>query len=224
MTSETVDQTADLRVSPADARPLIEVREPQGLLPDPDRPLPAPGRRGAGRRRHQLRDPQGRDARPGGRVRLRQEHHRPGADPAARRDRRHGQLRWRGPHDRVEERAAQDAPPDADHLPGSLLLPQSAHDRRLDHRRAARDPSPGQRQGKGRARPRAAHAWSGSTRTTPTATRTSSAAASASASAWPAPWRSSRSSSSATSRSARSTSRSRPRSSTCSWSCASSSA
>ena len=94
---------------------------------------------------------------------------------------------------------------------------EPAHDGRLDHRRAARDPQPRQAARReqervrellraGRPQP-AVHA---------TATRTSSAAASGSASASPARWRWSRSSSSATSRSARSTSRSRRRSSTCS--------
>ena len=49
--------------------------------------------------------------------------------------------------------AAQAAPPDADHLPGSVLVAQSAHDRRRDRARGTHDPPP--RRGRGRRRARA---------------------------------------------------------------------
>ena len=52
---------------------------PLQALPDPRRLLPPPGRRGQGRRRHLLRRHARRDARPRGRVGLRQVHHRAAA-------------------------------------------------------------------------------------------------------------------------------------------------
>ena len=194
-------------------------RPPQGPLPDPERHLP--DRSGTVRAvddvTFQIRKGEtfglvgesgcGKSTTGRAVIRLR--------DPTDR----HGPLRRQGPDDPHGRRPAQDAPPDADHLPGPVQQPQPAHDGRLDHRRAARDPQAGQRRGRRRARRASCSRWSGSTRSTPTATRTSSPAASASASASPARSRWSRSSSSATSRSARSTSRSRRRSSTCWSSC-----
>ena len=111
------------------------------------------------------------------------------------------------------------APLDADHLPGSVRLAQSAHVGRRDHRRAAAHSRDRHGQGGRRARARAARAGRPAARTTPTAIRTSSPAGSASASASRARSPSIRGSSSATSRSRRSTSRFRRRSSTCSRTC-----
>ena len=65
------------------ATAVLEVDGPGQALPaDQGRGLQAPGRHGARGRRHQLRHPRGRDARPGRRVRLRQDHHAHG-DPGA---------------------------------------------------------------------------------------------------------------------------------------------
>ncbi len=56
-----------------------------------------------------------------------------------------------GPFDGVDliepqaRRAAHDAPPDADHLPGPVRLARPADDGRLDRRRADRDAQPGRR-------------------------------------------------------------------------------
>ena len=170
---------------------------------------------GQGRRRRDLRRPPRRDARPGRRVGLRQEHDRPGDDPAARRDQRDGPVRRRRPRVAEDRRAAPDAPPDADHLPGPVRLARPADDGR---RRSS--PSRSRPTTWPRARPRTSGSptcsgWSASTRSTSSATRTSSPAGSASASASPARSPSNPSSSSATSRSRRSTCRSRRRSSTC---------
>ena len=55
-------------------------------------------------------------------------------------------------------RAAQDAPPDADHLPGPVRVARPADDGRLDHRRADRDPRPRQGRRQARADRRAAAA------------------------------------------------------------------
>ena len=48
-------------------------------------------------------------------------------------------------------RAAQDAPPDADHLPGPVRVAGPAHDRRRHDRRTDRHPRPGLRAGEARA-------------------------------------------------------------------------
>ena len=58
----------------------------------------APGRRGAGGRRHRLRGRAGRDARRGRRVRLRQVDHGPADHPAAGADRRPDRVRGPGHH------------------------------------------------------------------------------------------------------------------------------
>ena len=125
-----------------------------------------------------------RDAGPGRRIRLRQDHGRP-ADPAARgADRRRDPLRGRRPRPRRAAEHEGDAPQDPGDLPGPLFVAQSAHDGRPDHRRAAarlqaRRPT---------ARPsasasRAAGAGRAASRTWRSAIRTSCPAASASASA-----------------------------------------
>ena len=190
-------------------------RRPQGPFPDPGGDLQERQGRGQGGRRHHRRRPSWRDPGPRRRVRLRQEHHRPGDDPAPRRDRRQRPVRRRRPLLAQARRAAQVPPPDADHLPGPVRVARPADDGQRDRQRADRDPQPRPGVGQGRAGGRAADAWSASTRSTSSATPTSSPAASASASGSPARSRSSPSSSSATSRSPRSTCRSRPRSSTC---------
>ena len=113
-------------------------------------------------------------------------------------------------------RPAPAAPEVPDGLPGPVLEPRPAPDRRRDPGRAAARPQPRHGQGPRGAGRRAARPGRPRHRRSSSATRTSSAAASASASASPgrSPW--SPSSSSATSRSAPSTCRSRRRSSTCS--------
>ena len=158
----------------------------------------------------------GRGARPGRRIGLRQEHHRPRLLRLL--DRTAGQVLYRG--DDIGELPgdahAASCAAAADHLPGPLRQPQPAHAHRRHHRRGARHARPG-------ARP-AAHAsgaspscssWSACAPNMRGASRTNSPAASASASASPARSPSSRSSSSPTSRSRRSTCRSRRRCSTC---------
>ena len=129
----------------------------------------------------------GRDARPGRRVRLRQDDHRPADHPAARADRRarsssrattsptsaHGAMR---PLRRDIQMIFQD--------PYSLAEP-AAHGRH-DRRRAVPAPGRQARAAASRRRCRTCWSWSASTPSTTTATRTSSPAASASASASPA--------------------------------------
>ena len=78
---------------PSGERVLLAVSGLQKHFPVRRGLLQAPGRRGAGRRRPRLRRPRGRDPRPGGRVRLRQDHHRPADHPAAGADRRQDHLR-----------------------------------------------------------------------------------------------------------------------------------
>ena len=147
---------------------------------------------------------------------------RPRAASCARSTRPAGEILFRTERRRRGRRgdaaarpAAPAAPPDADDLPGPVLLAQPAHDAARHRRRAAA----GQRRARtgrsGSTASRSCCSWSGCGRSTCAATRTPSAAASASASASPARWRSTRAWSSPTSRSRRSTSRSRRRSSTC---------
>ena len=72
-------------------------RRPEGLLPDPGGHLQDDQGDRQGGRRRDLRGPPRRDARPGRRVGLWQEHDRPGHDPASRTHRRDGALRRRRP-------------------------------------------------------------------------------------------------------------------------------
>ena len=205
-------------VRPARSREPRRGRRPQGPLPDPGRHLPDDEGDRQGRRRRHLRRPPRRDARARRRVGLRQEHHRPGDDPAARADGRDRPIRRRRPRQAARaRRAAPDAPPDADHLPGPVRLARSADDGRL---RSIAEPLEthdlAEGDAKRRAHRRPASPRRARSRSTSGAIRTSSRAASDSASASPGRSRSSPSSSSATSPSRRSTCRSRPRSSTCS--------
>ena len=140
---------------------------------------------------------QGETLGPGGRVRLRQVHHRPRHPPALQADRRRGRLQRQGPDQARRRRDAQDAPPPADDLPGPLRLAEPAHDGRQHHRRADADPQPGAARASATSGCRSCCRRSVSTPTSPTATRTSSPAASGSASASPARWRRTRTSSSA---------------------------
>ncbi len=120
--------------TPVDAR-HVEPRRgrgPEGLLPDSGGDLPA----GVGTVRAvdgiSSMIHRGETLGLVGESGLRQEHHRPGADPA--RDPTGGTVRFDGvdltslkPDD-----TAPDAPPDADHLPGPVRLAEPADDGRLD--------------------------------------------------------------------------------------------
>ena len=124
----------------------------------PRSPLRPAGRRGhgeGGRRRHVLRR-EGTDARPRGRVGLRQVDDRL-RHPATRARhvgprpvRRHRSLPGQ------QARPASSAAQDADHLPGRARLAQSAHADRRPDRRGARHPRPVSRQGPRRPHPRTA--------------------------------------------------------------------
>ena len=115
---------------------------PRQALPDQaGRDLPAPGRRGQSGRRRLVRRAQGRDARASSA--------RPAAARAPPRDcssgcwtRRRATIRFEGEDiaQRKGRRAEGAAPPDADGLPGPLLVAEPAQDGRLDHRRPVRDP------------------------------------------------------------------------------------
>ncbi len=144
-------------------------------------------RRQGGRRLSFDRAPR-RDARPRGRVRLRQVDRRPHMlrllEPTG------GTIEFdgRGHHRAPARSGCAAAPRDADDLPGPLRLAEPAADRRRDHRRAVR----ASRASSPRAAPKAEvqelhGARRASTPSTTTATRTSSPAASASASASRAP-------------------------------------
>ncbi len=177
---------------------------------------------GAGRRRNQFRARRGRNAGAGRRIRMRQIDDRTTVAAIDRADRRQGLVRRVGSVRARRGSDAGEAALDADHLPGSLRIAQSAHDRDADAVRAARAlrARAGARERARRRASRPGRAWPPSTRS---ATRTSSPAASDSGSASREHSRSSRGSSSATSRCPRSTSRSRRRSSICSWICSSAS-
>ena len=178
----------------------------------------AEGRRpGPGGRRRQLRHQARRDAVAGRRERLRQDHDL-ALHPARRRaDRgrdpaRATTARWSTWRPCPKAQPAPAAAPDADDLPGSVLVAQSAHDAVRHRRRAAARARRGQRGRAHRTASSSCCGWSGCGRNTCAAIRTPSAAASASASASRARWRSTRAWSSPTNPSRRSTSRCRRRS------------
>ena len=98
-------------------------------------------RRRPGRRRRRPRRRARRDARARRRIRLRQDDHRPGDRPAPRPDVRLDQVRRRRDRDACKgEPLRKLAPAVPDDLPGPVLEPESADDRRRDRRRAARRP------------------------------------------------------------------------------------
>ena len=178
------------------------------------RPVRPPARGGARRRRRVAHRRRGRDARAGGRVGLRQVDARP-AHPAAHRADGGRRAASRGGRSsacagaELRGRAARDA----DHLPGSLRLAESAHaGGDASSARASPSTASGRASERTRARRARCSSWWACRRRPPSATRTSSAAASASASASRARSRSSRASSSPTRRCRRSTCRSRRRS------------
>ena len=137
-----------------------------------------------------LDDQQGRDARPRRRVRLRQDDDRSRDRAHQPADRGHDHARRRGPA-RTQGHGAAPSPAHVpDGVPGSVLEPGPAPDRRLDPRRAALDAQPRDGQAPGASAWRSCCASSASIRPSSSATRTSSPAASASASASPgrSPW------------------------------------
>ena len=138
-------------------------------------------RHGHRRRRDQLRHPRGRGARPGRRVRLRQDDHAHG-DPRAAAAQGARSSCWAG---RRPSPGAMAAPPrHPGGLPGPAGVAGPAHDGRRHHRRAAAHPR--RSRDAERERVRSCSRWSAWSPSTPTGTRTSSPAASASASASPA--------------------------------------
>ena len=136
-----------------------------------------------------------RDARPGGRVGLRQVDHRPAAAAPASRP-TSGTVRVRGQRPRHASKRKELRPLRQrlpDRLPGPVRLAQPPHDGRATRSAEPLKVHHGMRQGRGR-RPgrRAARDWSACRPSTPAATPTSSPAASASGSASPGPWPSTR--------------------------------
>ena len=121
-------------------------------VPDPGRGPPAHRGRGARRGRRGPADQPRRDAGPGGRVRLRQDHGRAADAAADRRVRRQDHLRRPGHHDAERERPAVLPAPDADHLPGPVRVAGPAHADRRQHRRGAAHPP--SRHGPGASGPR----------------------------------------------------------------------
>ena len=185
--------------------PLIEVRDLKRYFGSKDKPVRAvDGVSFAIQPR--------RDARPGRRIGLGQEHDRPHRAAPARLHRRPGAVPRRRHRRAVERAHAQAAPQAADHLPGPVREPEPEDARR---RASSARRWPRTACTRARARRRSASpscsSWSACAPSTPAASRTSSPAASASASASRARWRSSPSSSSPTSRCRRSTCRSRRR-------------
>ena len=170
----------------------------QGL---PRQAVPSPEGRLA---RHQA----GRDRRPGRRVRLGQDHARPGRARPGAGHRRHVRYRGRDIRTCTARSAATLSQRDPGGLPGPLLLAQPVADDRADPHRAADRPRRLER-GREAARRRPARPGAAAGGRRGAGCRASSPAGSASASPSPARWRSTRSSSSATSPCRRSTSRPR---------------
>ena len=172
----------------ADKPPILEVRNLQEVLPDQEGHAAqgrGPGARG---RRCELRARRGRDAGPGRRERLRQDHDRalhparprslrrpdPVPHQGGRGGRRRGAARARG---------APFAARDADDLPGPLRLAQPAHEPSGHRRRAAPGDRPDDRsRASAPSGSRTCCAWSACARSTCGASRMRSAAASGSGS------------------------------------------
>ena len=173
----------------------------QGSRRNPTRPASGlvrrrPERRGARRRRCQLRHQARRMPRPGRRKRLRQDDGE--QDPDARRDARRRLGQFNGGDGPIDVLAADGdalrtlAHQDPDGVPGSRVVAVAAHDGAEHPRRAAGDPQARRRRLPARQGQVAARRRSASTTGRSTAIRTASPAASGSASASPARWRSGR--------------------------------
>ena len=122
-------------------KPLLNVRGLVKHFPVKRRHPRARSRARARGRRRELRPRAGRDARPGGRVGLRQVHDRPLHPAADRAHRGRGLVRGRRTSPRSTARALRRLRArHADHLPGPVRLAQPAHDGGRDHRRGADHP------------------------------------------------------------------------------------
>ena len=135
--------------------PVLEVTDLKKHFPVTQGPAAPHGRPGLCRRRHQLRHRRRRDAGPGRRKRLRQDDGRPRRAAPDRADRR-ARSRSTAPTSprSVQVRAAALPAADADHLPGPVLLAQSAHDGGRHRRRAAAGARRGQQPRARRSRSR----------------------------------------------------------------------
>ncbi len=172
---------------PSTARRCSECRTWSRTSPSPRGLCCSAGWAGSVRWRTSALTSKGRDSRPGGRVRLRQDHYRPAARGSGDADQRLDRLRGQGPG--AEQR--QGVPPGAAEDPVMFQDSYSSLDPRMRAGTILREPlvGPGHRQprrageaGRGNARPgRAAR------RVRSTGTRTSSRVASVSASASPGP-------------------------------------
>ena len=131
-------EATPMRERPRSGEPLLRLSGIVEALPDhPGDHLPEEGwRRARGGRRGPRHLP-GRDARPGGRDRVRQEHARAGRDASARRDGRHDHLRRQGHHPDEGGEPPGDPPRHADDLPGPVRLAEPSQDGRDDRGRAA---------------------------------------------------------------------------------------
>ena len=124
-----------------DDTPLVDVEGlDQGVPDHAGRDPAAPDRRREGGGAGHVLHPARGDPRPGGRVGLRQVHHRPPGDAPARPHGRHRALRRPRHHDPGRRGAAVAAAPDADDLPGPLRLAEPAPPGGDDHRGALPDP------------------------------------------------------------------------------------
>ena len=185
---DAADRVAARRPGRPDAVSLLEVRGLKVHFPissgDPARPRGRAVRAVDG---VDLDVERGTTLRPGRRVGLRQEHPGPRGPAAGRAHRR-----ARSSFDGVDvgglhgEDAAQDAPPDADGLPGPDVQPRPAAERRVDPRRAAAAHGVAPERRRTTRTSASCSTSSGCRQRRPAATRTSSPAASGSGSASPA--------------------------------------
>ncbi len=112
-------------------------------FPHHERPAPAAGdRRGPSGRWGRPERPARPVGRPGGRVRLRQDHARESRRGAREAELRHRRVRWRRRLVAWSRRAETAPAARADGVPGSVRVARSQDDGRQEHRRAARDPPP----------------------------------------------------------------------------------